>query len=402
MQYMQKKDKRMRIGMILDNVYPPDPRVENEAIELIKSGHEVFLFCLTYGDEKSEELVNTMKVRRFTTNTFEYKMSALVYTIPVYTFLMKKKIKQFLKQNKIEVIHIHDMRIAEAAFQANEGKLPVVLDLHENRPEIMRYYPHMQKLRGKLLISINKWIKKEEEFIRKATHVVVVTEAAKEEIVSRVGVSPNKIVVVPNTVRSSFFESSEHPEIPYKKKEEEFTLLYLGDTGKRRGLDTVLESMVTLKNRIKNLTFVVVGKTSPSLEKKVIDLGLEKEVKLMGWQKDTTFPNWIKNSDVCLSPLHRNVHHDTTYANKIFQYMSLGKPLLVSDAKAQKDIVEEVNAGLVHEAENIEEFAQKVVTLYENKQLREAMGENGRTFVKNHFIWDKTSKDLKELYNKLA
>ena len=38
--------------------------------------------------------------------------------------------------------------------------LPTVLDLHENRPEIMRFYPHMQKLRGKLLISIDKWIKK--------------------------------------------------------------------------------------------------------------------------------------------------------------------------------------------------------------------------------------------------
>ncbi|WP_428742500.1 glycosyltransferase family 4 protein [Tenacibaculum sp.] len=392
----------MRIGMILDDTFPPDPRVENEAIELIKDGHEVFLFCLTYGNEKKEEIVNNIHVKRYNTNIFEYKMSALVYTIPVYTYLMSQKIKNFIEQHKIESIHIHDMRIAEAAFRANRSNLPVVLDLHENRPEIMRFYPHMQKMRGKLLVSIKKWIKKEEEFIRKATKVVVVTNEAKEEIVARVGVEPDKIVVVPNTVRTSFFEKNSLFDIPYKKKEEEFMMLYLGDTGFRRGIETVLESMVELKKNLKNVTFVVVGKASPELEKKVADLGLINEVKLMGWQNDTTFPNWIKNSDVCLSPLHRNIHHDTTYANKIFQYMSMGKPVLVSDAKAQKEVVEREQAGLVHKAQDVIDFTEKIITLYEDKQLREKMGQCGKEFVKREFTWDKTSKDLKELYNKLA
>ena len=48
----------MRIGMILDKTFPPDPRVENEAIELIRSGHEVFLFCLTCGNELKEDSIN--------------------------------------------------------------------------------------------------------------------------------------------------------------------------------------------------------------------------------------------------------------------------------------------------------------------------------------------------------
>jgi hypothetical protein len=34
----------MRIGMILDTPFPPDSRVENEAVSLIKADHEVFLF----------------------------------------------------------------------------------------------------------------------------------------------------------------------------------------------------------------------------------------------------------------------------------------------------------------------------------------------------------------------
>ncbi|CAM1372582.1 glycosyltransferase family 4 protein [Tenacibaculum xiamenense] len=392
----------MRIGMILDNVYPPDPRVENEALELIKDGHEVFLFCLTYGEEKIVEEIKGIQVRRYKTNSFEYKMSALVYTIPVYTFLMKKKIKDFILKNKIEAIHIHDMRIAQAAFDANDRDLPTVLDLHENRPEIMRFYPHMQKLKGKLLVSINKWIKKEEEFAKKASKVIVVTEESKKELADRAGISRDKIIVVPNTVRREFFDNVRDSSIPFNKSEGDFVLLYLGDTGERRGLDTVFESMVNLKQVIPNLIFVVVGKSSQRLESKVSQLGLENEVKIMGWQNNVTFPEWIRNSDVCLSPLHRNIHHDTTYANKIFQYMAIGKPLLVSDAIAQKHVVEKVKAGVVHRAKDADDFTQKLLGLYEDNMLRDIMGKNGSNFVKNKFTWDITSKDLKTLYEKLA
>ena len=112
----------MKIGMILDKTFPPDPRVENEAIELIKSGHEVFLFCLTYGNELKEEIINEIQVKRYKSNTLEYKLSALTYTIPLYSFFMKKKINRFLNDFNIEVIHIHDMVVAQAVFLANKKR----------------------------------------------------------------------------------------------------------------------------------------------------------------------------------------------------------------------------------------------------------------------------------------
>ncbi|MFV0248703.1 MAG: glycosyltransferase family 4 protein [Tenacibaculum sp.] len=391
----------MKIGMVLDNVFPPDPRVENEAVELIKNNCEVFLFCLNYGVDKKQEIINKIQVRRYKSNGFEYKMSALAYSLPIYTFLMQKKIRHFIEKNNIEVLHIHDIRIAQAAFKANKNKLPTVLDLHENRPEIMRYYPHMQKLTGKLLISIKKWKQKEECFIKKASKVVVVSQQAKQEIVDRVGVAYDKITVAPNTVREAFFKDDNNFEIPYQKSNKEFTLLYLGDTGNRRGLETVLNGMLILNGQIKNLKFVVVGKVNLEFKNKINRLGLTKQVKLLGWQNDTSFPSWIKIADVCLCPLHRNIHHDTTYANKIFQYMSIGKPLLVSNAKAQKEIVERVQAGLVHEAENASDFSKKLLTLYQHKELRELLGQNGKEFVEKQFTWSKTSKDLINMYKQL-
>lgn len=81
--------------------------------------------------------------------------------------------------------------------------------------------------------------------------------------------------------------------------------------------------------------------------------------------------------------------------------MSLRKPLLVSDATAQKNIVEKVNAGLIHEAKNVEDFTDKVLRLYKDELLRKELGKNGEAFIRNEFTWDKTSKELINLYNSL-
>ena len=65
----------MRIGMILDKTFPPDPRVANEAVSLIEKGHEVFLFCLKYNDEPEIEIIKGIQVRRYKSNKLIRKRS---------------------------------------------------------------------------------------------------------------------------------------------------------------------------------------------------------------------------------------------------------------------------------------------------------------------------------------
>ncbi|WP_298370280.1 glycosyltransferase family 4 protein [uncultured Lutibacter sp.] len=391
----------MRIGMILDKTFPPDPRVENEAVSLIKNGHEVFLFCLKYAEEKNEEVIKGIQVKRYQSSALVYKLSALVYTVPFYTWLMSKKINHFLISNQIESVHIHDIQIAEAVFRANKKlNLNTVLDLHENRPEIMKFYPHLQKFPGKYLISSKKWKQKEELFIKKATKVIVVTEEAKTEIVKRVGKEPKNIVVVPNTVHKTYFKNAVYQKNIIEKYKANFVLLYIGDTGLRRGLLTAIESISILKNRIPNIKLVIVGSNSSDkvLKEYVNDHNVQDFVDFEGWQNESLFPSYIKASSVCISPLHRNLHHDTTFANKIFQYMSFGKPLLVSDATSQKNIVEKAGAGLVHIAQDYNDFAEKVLELYFVEVLQQKLGGNGKKFIENHFYWEKTSEALIKLY----
>lgn len=395
----------MRIGMILDKTFPPDPRVENEAISLIENGHEVFLFCLKYNEENEEELIKEIHVKRYLSNRIIYKLSALVYTVPFYTQIMTKKIHHFLVTNKIEAIHIHDIQIAAAVFKANKKlKLPTVLDLHDNMPEVIKLYPHLQKFPGKQLISTKKWKQKEEEFIQKATKVITVSQEFINEVVTRTNISKNKIVLVPNTVRRSFYENVKIDNSIISKYKNQFVILYVGDTALRRGLQTAISAMPILKEKIPNVKLVIVGSntTDTILKKQVQTLKLADVVDFQGWQNVLLFPSYIQASEVCISPLLRNIQHDVAYANKIFQYMSFKKPVLVSNAIAQKNLIEKTKAGLVHLENNSQDFAEKIIELYKNKKLRFELGENGKQFIENEFCWEKTSEKLVDLYSNLT
>ena len=390
--------------MILDKTFPPDPRVENEALALIKSGYQIFLFCLTYDQDSKEENIMGIEVRRYSSNTLEYKLSALAYTVPFYGIVMSGKITDFLKHNSIEVIHIHDMVIAEAVFRANRSlNLPVVLDLHENRPEIMKTYPHLSKFPGKMMISPASWKRKESEFVKKADRVIVVTQEAKDELINRVDLSEEKVSVVANTVKTSFYNDFKIQQAVINRYKDTFVILYLGDTGLRRGLLSVIDALAVLVHENtfeKEVKLVIVGQNSTDgmLRKRVKELNLNKVVDFEGWQDIGLFPSYLNIADIGISPLHRNLHHDTTYANKLFQYMGFAVPLLVSDAIAQKNIVDKVQCGMVHKEQNKADIAAKIKTLYLNPDLAKEFGLNGKRFIEEKFSWEKISGNLKDLY----
>ena len=394
----------MKIGMILDKPFPPDPRVQNEAETLLKNGFEVFLFCLKYGNEPNTENIDGIEVRRYKSDQWIYKSSALAYTVPLYSLFMKPKIEMFIKENSIDVLHVHDMVIAESVFKANQNfNLPFVLDLHENRPEIMKEYPHLKKFPNRYLISIQKWKEKESEMMRRASKVILVTQEAKKYFVERDNISPEKLSVVPNTVRPQFYAHFNIDQQIIDRYQNKFSLLYIGDTGLRRGLMTAIDAIPELSEKIPSLKLVIVGKSSEDavLKEKVRRLRIQNYVDFEGWQNPEKFQSYIISSSVCLSPLLSNIHHDTTYANKIFQYMSLGKPLLVSDVRAQKNIVEKANCGLIHLANNSKDFIKKALILYEDDNQRNQLGKNGNRFIQHQFNWEITSKELVNLYREL-
>ena len=81
--------------------------------------------------------------------------------------------------------------------------------------------------------------------------------------------------------------------------------------------------------------------------------------------------------------------------------MSFGKPILVSNAKAQKELVDRISSGLVHEERNEEDFCCKIIELYQNNDKAKKLGKNGKEFIENEFSWEITSQALVKLYDEL-
>ena len=343
----------MRIGMILDSEFPPDPRVENEAKALIKEGYEVFLFCLSYqqGFQKKEN-ISGIEIRRHYCNKLTYKLSALAYTLPFYHMILKSKIYNFLKDHQIDVIHIHDMQVAGAVWKLKSKlKQPIIIDLHENRPEIMKYYSHVNSFWGKLLISPAKWKKREAHFIKTTEQVIVVTNSAKELYQNQLNITENKFNVVPNLVRKAFYENFKIDASIIKKFSNSFNYLYLGDTGSRRGTFDIIDAAAVLKNKGIEFKLIIVGKSKDDklLKEHAQHKNVSENIHFEGWQRFDLFQSYLSVADVGLSCIHRNIHHDTTFANKVFQYASFGLPIIASDCTAQKEVIEEMNAGIIYE-----------------------------------------------------
>jgi glycosyltransferase involved in cell wall biosynthesis len=170
----------------------------------------------------------------------------------------------------------------------------------------------------------------------------------------------------------------------------------LGDTGYRRGLMTVLKSVPFLVKKIPNLKVVIVGSSSDFevLKSYVKSHKIDQYVKLHGFQPEKDFPRYIRNAEIGLCPIHKNIHHETTYANKIFQYLSYGKPILVSNCLSQQKLVQKYNCGLVFEDQNQESFSKMVIELFENKALYETMSLNAKKSTEETFSWNLSGKKV--------
>ncbi len=391
--------------MLLDQDFPPDSRVENEAVSLIEAGFEVFLFSLAYKKEAGEEIWNGIKVKRYHAGCWIYKMSALAYDLPFYHRSIRPFIKHFITENKIDALHVHDMVLAKAAFQVNEAlKLPLTLDLHENRPVIMRFYPHLQKFPGKYLINFSRWEKAQNQLLRQADKVVLVTEEARDEAARTAGIKPDKVVVVPNTIHPDIFLAyCLNTDIADRFKNT-FNIVYVGDTGLRRGTLDLIEAFALVKKKVGNARLILVGKSSEDivLKTRAAELGISTEISFEGWQDVSLFPSYISVATVCVSPIHRNLHHDTTFANKLFQYMAMGKPLVVSDCPPQVRVVAEAACGLIHQGGNAGDLAEQLIQISNNPEEARKMGESGKKAVLDKYNWPKTSLGLINYYKAIA
>jgi glycosyltransferase involved in cell wall biosynthesis len=158
-----------------------------------------------------------------------------------------------------------------------------------------------------------------------------------------------------------------------------------------RCLDRVLEGMARLDGGMRATVKLLVvgdGDELPRLRHLAATLGLTNQVEFCGWQPVSEIAKaLVGHRCVGVVPHHINELTDMTVPNKLFDYMAMGLPVLVTSARPLRRIVEAERCGwaVLDTAADIER-GLRVVLGTPLAQLRE-MGMRGLTAVTDRYSW---------------
>lgn len=398
--------------MLSPRYFPPELRLEKEARSIIKRGDEVHVISLGRIDEKEEDEYNGIKIHRLKMD-FSSINRILYAPVPFNPFWRKKwikKIEDVVNKYNIDILQPHDIPLAPFVFPISQKRnIPVIIDMHENIPAAMREWAKTDKIKKRIYYKIfnNPSYYKKLEFStsKKADYILAVIEEQKERLVKS-GIDKEKVYVIKNTEEIKQFLNIEIDEDIIKRYKNYFSIVYIGGFGHHRGLDIAVKAMSRVKNVIPNAKLVLIGGKTLSEEEDKLknickEMELENNVEFINWVNFQKVPSYIKSSNLCLVPHRKSEHTDTTIPHKLFQYMIFAKPVIVSDSKPLKRIVEELDCGLVFKNESVEELSSHIINLYKDPKKALKRGNNGKRGILDKYNWENDSNILCELYDKI-
>lgn len=393
--------------MVLDKEIPPDPRVETEAKYLARAGFKVFIFSLNFGNLPEEETYQNFTIyRKSISKRLVKKISAIVNTIPLYYWILGHWVREFIERYNIEVLHLHDLYTIPIGQKATRRiNIPLVVDLHENYPAAIQAYEWANTISGKILVQPDKWSDLEGRYLRSVDRVLVLSESYKTQLLQKYeALQPENLFIYPNVPDIEVLQSYPDYEV-LQEFQNRFILFYFGIISERRGIHTCLKALSLLKKKMPNVLLLLIGpidqKERDTFHKALNDETIQDSIEYHPWEDMAYIPSYIRRSDVCLSPLVKNDQHNSGIANKVFQYMAFGKPVIASDCLPQKQLVEQADCGLVFHSEDVQGFVKSVEQLYDDADRREQMGANGKKAVERRYNVDHYGKALVELYQSL-
>ena len=214
---------------------------------------------------------------------------------------------------------------------------------------------------------------------------------------------PDKDVYwLPNGVDLSFY-NPENINSTFRKnkgfEDKDLLLFYGGIIGYAQGLDLILRAAEKLKE-YSNIKFILQGsgpEKARLLEmKKVLNLDNVFFFNPVGKKE---MPAILAQIDVALVPLKKLELFTGAIPSKIFEALSMKKPLLLGvDGEAKGHFIDKANAGFFFEPENEDDLIEKILQFFNNKELILEMGSNGRDYVNKNFNRDNISSGF---YKKL-
>lgn len=172
--------------------------------------------------------------------------------------------------------------------------------------------------------------------------------------------------------------------------EDDICLIAMGDLIPRKNYATSIKAIAQANNS--KIHFLIAGE-GPELNKLqnlARELGINKQVHFLGFRKD--IKQLLNIADIFLF---------TTYQEglprSMMEAMAAGLPCIVSNIRGNVDLMEENKGGYIRNPEDTEGFAEAIVTLATNKELRKSMGLINLDTIKRFDI-EVIKEDIKKIY----
>lgn len=237
-------------------------------------------------------------------------------------------------------------------------------------------------LRNPLLIRASLWL---ERFLYQHADRVIVNSPGFIAHVSQRGA--RQVTLIPNGADPAMFDPT-LPATQFRQKlglEGKFVVLYAGAHGLSNDLKIVLEAAHRLAAEDKiRFVFVGDGKEKPALLRQAQALDLHNVLFIPPIPK-AEMNQALASADACIAILKPLDWYQTTYPNKVFDYMAAGRPVLLAIDGVIRQVVEEAQAGLFVTPGDACAMAQAVLRLAGDPGAARQMGLAGRNCIVEKF-----------------
>lgn len=386
--------------MVLANhKFPPDIRVEKEALALTRAGHEVFLLCRRERGQEAVERVGDITVVRhrvYPGNSLRRRIDSATFLMTLDSPSWRNAMVGMVREHGVEALHMHDLPYARSGIRAARiAGVPFVLDLHENHPAAFRFWK--RRPIEKLMFSPERAQHLEDEAVCDADAVVVVVDEARERLVER-GAIERDVIVFGNVEPLELAGDAALP-LP----DGPLRMVYVGGLNYHRGLDIAIDAMPAILREQPDarLTIVGDGDVLEDLKSQAAEMELGESVRFTGWLSRDEAMDYVREANLALVPHRRSGHTDATVPHKLFQYMALGRPVLVSDCLPLQRIVDGAGSGKVFASGDAADFARQALALGDHRTALIAGGA-GRRAVLERWNLEAESPGLIGLYDRLS
>jgi glycosyltransferase involved in cell wall biosynthesis len=321
----------------------------------------------------SDNLLNGLKKvdKNLKIITIGTKDSDADYKLNFKSVLLKYKLKDIIKKEKIELIHIqHNYPHFCKFFNLNlirslKLPIPTIVTLHEVQ------YPQKLSFFRKLRLNILKMIEK--NIVKRATRIIVHSPKQKSFL------KRSNVVCVYHGL-----------ELLKENKRKGKNLLFLGIINPTKGVHILIKAMDYLKGY--NLT---IAGNVPDPKYKAVLLEMLKQRKIdynFKWLSSKEKWSYYQKADAVVLPYTWAPYQSGILHNAI----SVSVPIVVTKVGALPEIVEEFNLGEISES-NPKALAGSIIKLFKNYPKY----KKGISTYRKKANWQQVAKEHIQVYKSL-